>query len=73
MSEQTAIPAPDLLITPWPDRSKGGQHVGTASGVRVEHVPTGLVAIVETERSQHRNKEIAVEMILGGLTCRAFR
>lgn len=60
----------EVEVLQWP---KGGQHCGTRTGVKVTHAPTGLVAIVETERSQHRNKEIAVEMILGGLTCAAMR
>lgn len=59
----------DLHITAWPDdRGKGGQHFGTVSGVKIEHLPTGLVAISNTERSQHRNKNIAMDMLLGGLT-----
>lgn len=46
----------------------GGQHVGAESCVRVTHLPTGLTAECKTERSQHRNKEIALDMIRGGLT-----
>ena len=54
-------------------RPPGGQHVGTESGVRVTHLPTGLIAECRTERSQHRNRSIAIEMILGGLTSSYFR
>lgn len=44
--------------------SLGGQHVGTYSyPIRVTHEPTGLVAECGYERSQHKNKETAMEMI----------
>lgn len=51
----------------------GGQHVGVETGVRVTHLPTGLMAECKTERSQHRNRSIAMDMILGGLTSPHFR
>lgn len=51
----------------------GGQHVGTEQGVKVTHLPSGLVAECRTERSQHRNKAIALDMILGGLTSPHWR
>ncbi len=42
----------------------GGQHQNrTESAVRVIHVPTGLSVIARDERSQHRNKALAVERI----------
>lgn len=51
------------------DRSpKGGQHCGvTPSGVKVTHVPTGLSASCECERSQLRNKNVAISMLDWGL------
>lgn len=54
-------------------RTKGGQHVGIDAGVRVTHEPSGLVAEVRTDRSQLRNKQIAEDMIMGGLTSPHFR
>ena len=51
----------------------GGQHVGTDPGVRVTHLPSGLTAECQTERSQHRNRQIALDMILGGLTSPHYR
>lgn len=62
----------DLKIESYSMRSAGGQHVGVQNGVKITHLPTGLVAICETERSQHRNKGIAMDMILGGLTSPRF-
>ena len=62
------IPQQDLLISPYDPRPPGGQRVGVTNGVRVEHMPTGTIAIVMTSRSQHRNKGIAVRMIEAALT-----
>jgi protein subunit release factor A len=51
----------------------GGQHVGTPSyPVRVIHVPTGLMAECGYERSQHKNKETAMQMIEWGLVFMRF-
>jgi len=66
------ISASDLQIECLRD-PPGGQHAGVRSGVKITHIPTGLTAICETERSQHRNKQIAMDMILGGLTSKHFR
>lgn len=66
------IPPEDLLIEAYNPRP-GGQQAGVRTGVKVTHLPTGLVAISEADRSQHRNKDIALHMILGGLTSPAHR
>lgn len=54
----------DLKIEYYPPVSKGGQHVGVVrTGIKVTHIPTGLIAIVECERSQIKNRNIAIGMI----------
>jgi protein subunit release factor A len=43
---------------------KGGQHQNrTESGVRLVHLPTGVTVTSRAERSQHRNKTIALERL----------
>ena len=68
------IPAQDLKIEAWPPRPKGGQHVGGGSrGVRVTHLPSGIEATVDIGLSQHRHKDIAVDMILAAITHPEYR
>lgn len=65
----------DLRIESYPMRpQKGGQTVGIVeTGIRVTHTPTGLVASCGTERSQLRNKRIAMAMIEYGLAEMGWR
>lgn len=55
------------------NRVMGGQHVGTDNGVKVTHKPSGIVAIVNSGRSQHTNRTIAVDMIMAALTHPKFK
>lgn len=68
------IPAQDLKVECLRKHPPGGQHVGlTSTGVRVTHLPSGLVAECESDRSQHRNRSVALDMIVGGLTSPHYR
>ena len=65
MSELKELIDPkDLKIESYPVISPGGQHVSVVrTGARVTHVPTGLIAISDCERSQVRNRNLAMSMI----------
>lgn len=58
----------DFLIEPYPLVKTGGQHVTTTrSAIQVTHIPSELVAICTIERSQTKNRDIAIAMIEAGL------
>lgn len=61
---QIEIREEDLKMDVFRSSGKGGQKVNkTSSAVRLTHLPTGIVTACQIERSQHRNRAVALQMI----------